>query len=159
MIAPTESKIVWRIFEDYAADIYPKKIAAAFYEERAPGSTGRCWGASTLHDNRESGTGILSNRLYFGRQVWYRLQYVKDPDTGKRHARLHLPDDWVNSVGKANYGCANTRNKGTCSNRLTIKRTDLEDRVLCGLKDQLLHSDLIAEFVKSYQEEHNRLTA
>ncbi len=61
--------------------------------------------------------------------------------------------------GKHYYGCAASRNKGTCSNRLTIKRTDLEDRVLTGLKDQLLHPDLIAEFVKAYQDEHNRLSA
>jgi len=62
-------------------------------------------------------------------------------------------------VGKANYGCANTRNKGTCGNRKTIRRQELEDRVLTGLKDQLLHPDLIAEFVKAYQEEHNRQSA
>ncbi len=31
--------------------------------------------------------------------------------------------------------------------------------LLVGLKDQLLHPDLIAEFAKAYQEEHNRLTA
>jgi site-specific DNA recombinase len=65
----------------------------------------------------------------------------------------------VIQVGKHYYGCSASRNKGTCSNHLTIKRTDLEARVLAGLKDQLLHPDLIAEFVKAYQEEHNRLTA
>ena len=65
----------------------------------------------------------------------------------------------VIQVGKHYYGCSASRNKGTCSNRLTIKRTDLEDRVLSGLKDQLLHPDLIAKFVKAFQEEHNRLTA
>ncbi|MCV6826085.1 MULTISPECIES: recombinase family protein [Halocynthiibacter] len=60
-------------------------------------------------------------------------------------------------VGKTRYGCANTRNKGTCTNRLTIKREDLEARVLLGLKDQLLHPDLIAEFVSAFQAEFNRL--
>ena len=62
-------------------------------------------------------------------------------------------------VGKAHYGCANSRNKGTCDNRLTIKRVDLETRVLSGLKDQLLDPDLIAEFVTAYRAEYNRLTA
>ncbi|MBO9409592.1 recombinase family protein [Shimia sp. R9_1] len=61
-------------------------------------------------------------------------------------------------VGKTNYGCANTRNKGTCDNRKTINRNELEARVLAGLKDRLLHPDLIGEFVKAYQEEHNRLS-
>ncbi len=35
-------------------------------------------------------------------------------------------------------------------NRLTIKREDFEARVLTGLKDQLLHPDLIAEYVRAY---------
>ncbi|WP_170417249.1 recombinase family protein [Ruegeria arenilitoris] len=60
-------------------------------------------------------------------------------------------------IGKQYYGCSTQRNKGTCGNRLTIKRADLEDRVLSGLKEQLLHPDLIAEFAKAYQEEYNRL--
>ena len=62
-------------------------------------------------------------------------------------------------VGKTHYGCANRRNKGTCDNRLSIKRADLETRVLSGLKDQLLDPNLIAEIVSSYQKEYNRLTA
>ena len=62
-------------------------------------------------------------------------------------------------VGKSHYGCANARNKGTCDNRLTIRREDLENRILTGLKDQLLHPDLIAEFVSAYREEFNRLSA
>ncbi len=61
-------------------------------------------------------------------------------------------------VGKAHYGCANARNKGTCDNLSTIQRDALEIRVLSGLKDQLLHPDLIAEFTRAYQEEFNRLT-
>ncbi|WP_282154276.1 zinc ribbon domain-containing protein [Ruegeria atlantica] len=63
----------------------------------------------------------------------------------------------ITQVGKQYYGCSAHKNKGTCDNRLTIKRTDLEDRVLSGLKEQLLHPDLIAEFTKAYQEEYNRL--
>jgi site-specific DNA recombinase len=60
-------------------------------------------------------------------------------------------------VGKQYYGCANMRNKGTCGNRLTIKREEFETRVLSGLKNQLLHPDLIAEYVRAYQAEFNQL--
>ena len=62
-------------------------------------------------------------------------------------------------LGKTYYGCSAVRNKGTCSNRSTIRRDALEDRVLSGLRDQLLHPDLIAEFVRASQEEFNRLSA
>ena len=60
-------------------------------------------------------------------------------------------------VGKVHYGCANLRNRGTCTNRLTIRRDVLEETVLSGLRDNLLHPDLIREFVAEYQREFNRL--
>jgi site-specific DNA recombinase len=46
---------------------------------------------------------------------------------------------------------------GTCGNRLTIKREGFETRVLSGLNDQLLHPELIAEYVRAYQAEFNQL--
>jgi site-specific DNA recombinase len=60
-------------------------------------------------------------------------------------------------VGARHYGCANTRNRGTCDNRLTIRRDVLEETVLRGLKDNLLRPELIHEFVTTYQQEYNRL--
>jgi site-specific DNA recombinase len=60
-------------------------------------------------------------------------------------------------VGARHYGCANARNRGTCSNRLTIRRDALEETVLRGLKDNLLQPELIQEFVTAYQQEYNRL--
>ncbi len=94
-IDPIESNIVRRIFSDYAAGLSPKKIAEALNEEGIPGPSGRGWGASTIHGNRERGTGILNNELYVGRQIWNRLSYVKDPETGKRISRLNPEADWV----------------------------------------------------------------
>jgi hypothetical protein len=41
-------------------------------------------------------------------------------------------------VGGTSYGCSTARDKGTCANRRTIKRRDLEAIVLAGLKDQLM---------------------
>jgi hypothetical protein len=52
--------------------------------------SGKGWGLSTIHGNRERGTGILNNELYIGRLVWNRLRYVKDPDIGKRVSRQNL---------------------------------------------------------------------
>ena len=60
-------------------------------------------------------------------------------------------------VGARHYGCANARNRGTCGNRLTIRRDMLEEAVLRGLKDNLLQPELIHEFVTAYQQEYNRL--
>jgi site-specific DNA recombinase len=59
-------------------------------------------------------------------------------------------------ISASRLGCAAARNAGTCSNRKTIKRTDIESRVLSGLKDQLLHPDLIKEFIAEFQRESQR---
>lgn len=56
-------------------------------------------------------------------------------------------------ISDSRYGCAAARNSGTCSNRKTIKRSDVEARVLAGLKHHLLHPDLIAEFIAEFQRE------
>ena len=95
VIEPTEAPIVRRIFRDYAKGISPMKIAEALNLDGVPGPQGGDWGTSTIHGNRERGTGILNNELYVGRQIWNRLRYVKDPQTGKRISRLNPEEDWV----------------------------------------------------------------
>ncbi|MBY6069634.1 recombinase family protein [Leisingera aquaemixtae] len=94
-INPEEAKIVRRIFQDYARGLSPKKIAEALNTEGVPAPSGRHWGASTIHGNRQRGSGILNNELYTGRQVWNRLRYVKDPQTGKRISRLNPESEWT----------------------------------------------------------------
>ncbi len=217
-IHPQEADVVRRIFTDYSNGISPKQIAEALNNEGTPGPSGRGWGASTLHGNRERGTGILNNELYIGRQIWNRLTYAKDPDTGKRVSRLNPQDEWVISdvpelriieqslwdaakarqgtlktkntadniwdrrrprtlfsgllkcgscgggfskVSQTQFGCSTARNKGKalCTNRLTISQTDLEERVLDALQDNLMDQDLLEVFCKEYAKERNRLNA
>ncbi len=54
-------------------------------------------------------------------------------------------------------GCAASRNKGTCDNRLTIKRQELEAAVLGALQDHLMEPELCAEFCKAYTARLNQL--
>ena len=60
-------------------------------------------------------------------------------------------------INKTRYGCAAARNKGDaiCSNRATIQREELEARVLDGLREKLLHPDLITTFVEEYRKAFN----
>jgi DNA invertase Pin-like site-specific DNA recombinase len=60
-------------------------------------------------------------------------------------------------MSKDRYGCATRRSKGTCDNSQTIKRQEIEARVLAGLKEKLLAPELVAAFVEEYQVEMNRL--
>jgi DNA invertase Pin-like site-specific DNA recombinase len=59
-------------------------------------------------------------------------------------------------IANDRYGCANHRNRGTCENRLVIKRQELEARVLVGLKEKLLAPELVKEFIAEYHAELNR---
>jgi DNA invertase Pin-like site-specific DNA recombinase len=90
-----EAAIVVRIFQNYAAGISPRAIAAALNRERVIGPRGGSWSASTIHGNWARGTGILNNELYIGRLVWNRLRYVKDPITGNRVSRPNPEARWV----------------------------------------------------------------
>lgn len=217
VINEDQAAIVRRIFEEFASGRSPRAIAGRLNSDGINGPRGTGWGMSTIYGNWRRGTGILNNELYVGRLVWNRQRFIKDPETGRRQARLNSPDSWIieevpdlrivgqelwdrvkarqsatrsavtddrtgnpvrarrprylfsglltcgccgggyTLVSKHHYGCANSRNKSTCDNRLTIKRESLEDAVLAGLKDRLLSPDLIAEFVEEYQREYNRL--
>ena len=90
-----EAAVVRRIFEEYAAGVSPRAIAKRLNAEGVPGPSGGTWGPSTIHGNRQRGTGILNNELYIGRLVWNRLRYVKDPETGKRVSRLNPDSGWI----------------------------------------------------------------
>src|SRR6266403_1887106 len=50
---------------------------------------------TTIRGHTLRGTGVRNNELYVGRLVWNRLQYVKDPSTGKRVSRLNPEADWL----------------------------------------------------------------
>ncbi|WP_259994568.1 recombinase family protein [Leisingera sp. M523] len=213
-----QADVVRRIFANYARGLSPKKIAEALNKERMPAPSGRHWGASTIHGNRQRGTGILNNELYIGRQVRNRLCYVKDPQTGKRISRLNPESDWTVTdvphlrivaqdlwdavrarqgeletagtnvpvwdrrrpktlfsglmacaccgasytlINKTRYGCAGARNKGAavCTNRATIGRAEVEERVLSGLKQRLLAPDLLAQFAEEYRKAFNDAAA
>ncbi len=62
-------------------------------------------------------------------------------------------------ISKDHYGCSHARDRGTCTNRLIIRRDLLEQKVLDGLKEQLMAPELVAGFVAEYHRECNRLIA
>ena len=61
------------------------------------------------------------------------------------------------TISATHVGCSTARNKGTCSNRLSIKRTELEERVLSSLKGKLMDPTLFREFCDEFTREMNRL--
>ena len=61
-------------------------------------------------------------------------------------------------MGSANrLSCFGARDQGTCANHLTIRRDEVEARVLNALQDKLLRQDLFEEFCEEFTREMNRL--
>jgi site-specific DNA recombinase len=56
-------------------------------------------------------------------------------------------------------GCVAHREKGICKNNHTVLLTDLERRVLDGLRDRMLSPEIFAEFAEEYRRELKRLNA
>ena len=59
-------------------------------------------------------------------------------------------------IGMASMGCSTARNKGTCSNLLTIRRDVLEASVLDGLHRHLMEPELFKDFCEAFTREVNR---
>jgi site-specific DNA recombinase len=91
----SQAAIIRHIFEEYAKGMTPRHIAARLNREGVPSPRGGQWNASTINGNRSRRNGILNNELYTGRITYNRQRFVKDPETGKRIARLNPEHEWV----------------------------------------------------------------
>jgi site-specific DNA recombinase len=90
-----EAAIVRRIFAEFAKGRSPRAIAQSLNKDGIAGPGGSSWGPSTIYGNWRRGTGILNNELYIGRLVWNRQNFIKDPATGRRQARLNPESKWI----------------------------------------------------------------
>ncbi|HKF60731.1 MAG TPA: recombinase family protein, partial [Dongiaceae bacterium] len=94
-IDDAEAEAVRRIFREFTTGKSPRAIARDLNADRIAGPRGRRWSDTTIRGHTLRGTGILHNELYVGRLIWNRQRYVKDPQTGKRLARLNPPSAWL----------------------------------------------------------------
>ena len=223
-IDEAEAEVVRRIFREFAQGTSPRAIARRLNEDGIPGPKGKLWTDSVLRGHAKRGTGLLNNELYIGRLVWNRQRFMKNPDTGKRVARLNPPEEWIiaevpelrilddelwqaakarqgeisekyataiaatraaqanylNSThrpryllsgllecgmcggsyakrGQDRYACSNYIMSGSCSNSRTIRRVEIEERVMAGLREKLMAPEAAAEAMTAYAEETNRL--
>ncbi len=93
-IEPAEAAIVNRIFRDFVAGHSPKAIARRLNADGIPGPSGGPWQDTTIRGHAARLTGILRNPRYGGRYVWNRLNYARNPMTGRRVSRLNPPELW-----------------------------------------------------------------
>jgi site-specific DNA recombinase len=62
-------------------------------------------------------------------------------------------------ISRDHMGCATARDRGTCTNRLTIRIDVLERSVLAGLQTELMRDELVALFIAEFKAELDRITA
>jgi site-specific DNA recombinase len=95
VIDDAEAAIVRDIFEAFATGKSPRTIARELNTACIPGPGRRPWSDTTIRGHALRRTGILHNELYIGRLVWNKQCYVKEPNTGKRLARINPENEWV----------------------------------------------------------------
>lgn len=59
-------------------------------------------------------------------------------------------------ITKDRYGCLNRYRRGVCDNGHTVRRDDIEGRILAGLTDRLVSADAVADAVRAHADELNR---
>ncbi len=104
-------------------------------------------------------------------ETWDRVQQIKSRYASqrgnRRQTKKRLLTGFVKCgccggamtiINRERYYCSAKRERGTCDSTVGIKATDLENRVLTGLKDILLgNEDLIDAFVTEFKAEVARL--
>ena len=93
------------------------------------------------------------------------------PDDGvrpeQRHRKRHLLSGLIKCgecgsnftiAGKDYYRCAGVKERGTCTNTLSVRQGPLEARVLDVLRSELLTPALVQVFVREFEREVTRLT-
>lgn len=93
-IVESEAAVIRRIFEQFAAGISARDIAAGLNSEGVKPPRGALWRANTLHGDAVRQFGLLRNPLYVGQLIWNKTHKVRDPDTGRRLSRPNPESKW-----------------------------------------------------------------
>lgn len=62
----------------------------------------------------------------------------------------------ASSIGKDYIACSTARRQGTCVNRASIRRSEIETWIIYALQRQLMAPDLVSEFVRAFNDEINK---
>lgn len=95
VIEPAEADVIRRIFQEFAAGRSPRAIAKTLNADGIAGPTGKPWRDTTIRGHATRRTGVLRNDLYVGRLVWNKQTYIRDPETGKRVARVRADSERI----------------------------------------------------------------
>ncbi|MDA9466561.1 hypothetical protein XH87_18605 [Bradyrhizobium sp. CCBAU 53415] len=95
-IDPETSKVVLRVFTEYASGKTTREIAAGLTRDGIPTpSGGKHWNHQTFTGGRGGKRGMIGNQIYIGRLIWNANRSVLDPDSGKKLKRRGKPEDVI----------------------------------------------------------------
>lgn len=94
-INKTEAQIVRHVFEAYHQGVTLSKICADLNEKAEPSPRGGRWSPSTLIGVHKRKTGLLRQTLYKGLVTFNKLDYRRNPLTGKRQSIIRPETEWI----------------------------------------------------------------
>ncbi|MCG2668760.1 recombinase family protein [Bradyrhizobium sp. GCM10023182] len=95
-IHPEHSKVVLRVFREYASGKTTREIAAGLTRDGIlTPSGGKHWNHQTFTGGRGGKRGMIGNQIYIGRLIWNANRSVLDPDSGKKLKRRGKPEDVI----------------------------------------------------------------
>jgi site-specific DNA recombinase len=90
-----EAAVVRRIFREFALGKSARAIANGLNAEGVPSPRGGRWCTNAVSGSRQRATGIIYNPIYIGKKAYRKLEYLKDPSSGRRVARLRPEAEWL----------------------------------------------------------------
>ena len=92
-VDPDQAKVVRRIFREYLEGRTPLDIAKGLNADGVPGPRGKPWKPGAIYGNRDTGAGILRNRLYVGINEWGRTVTKHNRHKGTSTAKVTAKAD------------------------------------------------------------------
>ena len=92
-VDPDQAEVVRRIFREYLEGRTPLDIAKGLNADGLPGPRGKPWKPGAIYGNRDTGSGILRNRLYVGINEWGRTVTKHNRHKGTSTAKVTAKAD------------------------------------------------------------------
>jgi DNA invertase Pin-like site-specific DNA recombinase len=143
-IDPETSKIVLRMFQEYADGHSTRDICERLIKEGVPSPTGGLWNHQKLISGGFKGHGgLFGNQLYIGKLVWNVATQMKNPLNGKRVNRksdeepIETNVPHLRIVPQKLWDCVEamrkTRRRGRLEPGPRVSRVTDRDRLMLGL--------------------------
>ncbi|WP_114090657.1 recombinase family protein [Thalassospira profundimaris] len=94
-IVPAEAETIRKIFALYQSGEKLRHICQTLDRMGIPAPSGGKWAPTTLVGTRVRKTGLLRNTLYRGIVTFNRMQYRKNPETGKKLSVMRPESEWI----------------------------------------------------------------